>query len=166
MDDRGFQADVPDAVRLEGGATMPRIRPLVSKCLAAAVLLAGLAFAAVPRSHAEARGGVAGSAVFSTYCASCHGVDAKGDGPLADSLRYRPPDLTLIAKRNGGTYPAEKVFKIIDGRDPVKGHGGPEMPVWGDAFKNTTEGYKEADVKAKIEALVDHLKSIQAETRK
>jgi len=109
---------------------------------------------------------VAGSAVYRTYCASCHGADAKGDGPLAEHLRFRPPDLTLIAKRNGGTYSAEKVYRIIDGRNPVKGHGGPEMPVWGDAFKNVTEGYKEDDVKVKIEALVDHLKSIQVEVRK
>jgi mono/diheme cytochrome c family protein len=121
--------------------------------------------AVAPRSQAEAPS-VAGSSVYRTYCASCHGADAKGDGPLAEHLRFRPPDLTLIAKRNAGTYPADKVYRIIDGRNPVKGHGGPEMPVWGDAFKNVTEGYKEDDVKVKIDALVDHLRSIQAEARK
>ena len=55
---------------------------------------------------------VAGSAVFKTYCAVCHGKEAKGDGPLAGSLRFTPSDLTLIAKRNGGTYPSDQVFRI------------------------------------------------------
>ena len=62
-----------------------------------------------------------------TYCAVCHGVAARGDGPLADQLRVRPPDLTLIAKRSGGRFDDETVRRIIDGRKPVKGHGGPDM---------------------------------------
>jgi mono/diheme cytochrome c family protein len=108
---------------------------------------------------------VAGSAVFKTYCAVCHGKEAKGDGPLAGSLRFTPSDLTLLAKRNGGTYPAEQVFRMIDGRKPLRGHGGPDMPVWGDAFKGTADGYSEEKVKARIDALVDFLKTIQVETR-
>ena len=145
---------------------MPRLTRTALRCLAAAAGVTGFAVAVAPLSQATDPPAVAGSAVYRTYCASCHGTEAKGDGPLAEHLRFRPPDLTLIAKRNGGSYPADKVYRIIDGRDPVKGHGGPEMPVWGDAFKNVTEGYKEADVKAKIEALVDHLRSIQVEARK
>jgi mono/diheme cytochrome c family protein len=108
---------------------------------------------------------LSGSAIYRSYCAVCHGPDAKGNGPLAENLRVLPPDLTLLAKRNGGSYPDEKVYRIIDGRNPVKGHGGPEMPVWGDAFKGLHEGYSEAKVKEKIGALVEYLKSIQAPTR-
>jgi mono/diheme cytochrome c family protein len=106
--------------------------------------------------------GTSGDALFKTYCASCHGKAAKGDGPLADSLRFRPPDLTLIAKRNKGKFDAEKVYRIVDGREAVKGHGGTDMPVWGDAFKRSVDGYSEKAVKARIDALVEYLKSIQA----
>jgi mono/diheme cytochrome c family protein len=105
---------------------------------------------------------ISGSATFRSYCAVCHGAGAKGDGPLADGLRVRPPDLTLLAKRSGGAYPDDKVHRIIDGRKPVKGHGGPDMPVWGDAFKSSYEGHSEAKVKEKIAGLVEYLKSIQA----
>lgn len=104
---------------------------------------------------------VSGSYVFKTYCASCHGKEAKGDGPLASSLRFAPSDLTLLAKRNGGVYPSEQVFRIIDGRKPVKAHGGTDMPVWGDAFKGSVDGNSEERVKEKIDALVDFLKWIQ-----
>jgi mono/diheme cytochrome c family protein len=103
----------------------------------------------------------AGVAVFKTYCVSCHGATARGDGPLADSLRTAPPDLTLLARRNKGTFDAEMVARIIDGRNPVKLHGGPDMPVWGDAFKEAREGYSADRVKARIDALVDYLRTLQ-----
>ena len=129
-------------------------------------LLAGaaalLAVAARGQQSTEAfSSGTAGSAVYKTYCATCHGVEAKGDGPLAQNLRHAPPDLTLLAKRNGGTFDAEAVHRMIDGRDPVKNHGGPDMPVWGDAFKRSSEGYSEEAVKARIAGLVEHLRAVQ-----
>jgi mono/diheme cytochrome c family protein len=105
---------------------------------------------------------VSGAYGFRTYCASCHGVDGKGEGPLAENLRFHPPDLTLIAKRSGGEFPADKMARIVDGRNPLKGHGGPDMPVWGDAFRNAETGYDDVSVKAKIRGIVDYLKSIQA----
>jgi mono/diheme cytochrome c family protein len=104
---------------------------------------------------------VAGSSIYRTYCEVCHGRGGQGDGPLADSLRVRPPDLTLLAKKNDGKFPRERVQRTVDGRNPVRGHGGPDMPVWGDAFKNVREGYDEASVKAKIKAVVDHLETLQ-----
>ena len=108
---------------------------------------------------------VSGSAVFKVYCAVCHGKEAKGDGPLASSLRFAPSDLTLLAKRNGGTYPAELVFRIVDGRKPVKGHGGPDMPIWGDAFRNAETGYDDLQVKEKIRLVVEYLRTLQAPGR-
>jgi len=104
---------------------------------------------------------VSGSYVFRTYCGSCHGEKGRGDGPLAQSLRFAPSDLTKISTRSGGDFPAEQVYQIIDGRKPVQGHGGPDMPVWGDAFKNVDSGFDEQAVEQKIQALVDFLKSIQ-----
>jgi len=105
--------------------------------------------------------GTSGSAVYKTYCAVCHGKEARGDGPLAENLRHAPPDLTTLAKRNAGKFDAARVYRMIDGRDPVKGHGGPDMPIWGDAFKRSSEGYSEKAVKERIAALVDHLNSLQ-----
>jgi mono/diheme cytochrome c family protein len=105
--------------------------------------------------------GPSGDSVFRSYCGSCHGASARGDGPLADALRHRPADLTGIAKRNGGKFEATTVHRIIDGRKAVKGHGGTDMPVWGDAFKQSSDGYSEEAVKARIEALVEYLESIQ-----
>jgi mono/diheme cytochrome c family protein len=102
-----------------------------------------------------------GHDLFRTYCASCHGTTGVGDGPLASSLRRRPANLRQIAKRNGGQYPAELVYRVIDGRQPVRGHGGPDMPVWGDAFARTTDATDDAGVSRKIQALVAYLQSIQ-----
>jgi mono/diheme cytochrome c family protein len=105
---------------------------------------------------------VSGSYAYRTYCASCHGSDGKGEGPLTASLRFHPPDLTLLAKRNGGDYPTEKVHRIVDGRKPLPGHGGPDMPIWGDAFKGPETGFDDAKVKEKIRSVVDFLRTLQA----
>ena len=102
-----------------------------------------------------------GGEVFRTYCASCHGTSARGDGPLASSMKRKPANLTEIAKRNGGQYPSDLVFRTIDGRQPVRGHGGPDMPVWGDAFERSREAGDQARVKSVIQSLVDYLESIQ-----
>jgi mono/diheme cytochrome c family protein len=98
---------------------------------------------------------------FTTYCASCHGANAQGDGPVGLSLIRRPPDLTTFALRNGGTFDPEVVYQIIDGRKPAKGHGGANMPVWGDAFSKSLEGSSPAAVKDRIDAMVRWLQSIQ-----
>ena len=139
----------------------------MSKLACTLFILAVLAAAAPSTAWAQQTseavlGGTDGGSLFRTYCASCHGKEAKGDGPLADNLRVRPPDLTLLAKKNKGTFDADLVYRIIDGREPVKGHGGTDMPVWGDAFKHSAEGYSEKAVKARIDAIVVHLKSVQA----
>lgn len=102
-----------------------------------------------------------GSELFRTYCATCHGQSGKGDGPLAEMLKTRPADLTVFARSNNGVFPGELVGRIIDGRQHVPGHGGKDMPVWGDAFKEATGGSDEASIKARIDALVRHLESIQ-----
>lgn len=93
-------------------------------------------------------------------------MEAKGDGPLAEHLRVHPTDLTQLARRNDGQFPAEKVQRIIDGRNQVKGHGGGDMPVWGDAFKQSLDGGDEASIKAKIAALVEYLQELQAAAKK
>ena len=101
-----------------------------------------------------------GSGLYSTYCAVCHGTDAKGTGPLAQSLKRRPADLTLLAKNNHGTYDRDLVRRIIDGKNPVKGHGGGDMPVWGDAFERSVDAGPQA-LQERLDALVEYLATRQ-----
>lgn len=146
-------------------------QPLVG-ALATAVVLAALllapaatapAWAQEPagQPQAEMRQHVTGGEVFRTYCATCHGTSGRGDGPLAGSMRRKPSDLSEIAKRNGGEYPSEIVFRTIDGRTPVRGHGGPDMPVWGDAFARSRDGGDPAIVKERIDSLVEFIRTLQ-----
>ena len=104
-----------------------------------------------------------GDYLYRVFCASCHGVGGAGDGVVADILRVRPPDLTAIARRNSGTFPRDRIYAAIDGRQKVAGHGHADMPVWGDVLKRT-EGQDEPLVKKRIDALVAYLESIQAKT--
>lgn len=73
------------------------------------------------------------------YCASCHGVSGRGDGPVADQLKIRPADLTRLTRRYGGAFPFEHVRRVIDGRpypqSSIRAHGPAEMPVWGHRFE-------------------------------
>ena len=110
---------------------------------------------------AEMRQRVTGGEVYRTYCATCHGLSGRGDGPLASSMRRRPADLSEIAKRNGGEYPTEIVYRTIDGKTPVRGHGGPDMPVWGDAFARSRDGGDAATVKERIDSLVEYVRTLQ-----
>lgn len=102
-----------------------------------------------------------GHDLYRSYCATCHGAEAKGDGPLAEVLTVPPSDLTQISAENGGVFPAERTHKIIDGREKVPGHGSRDMPAWGDAFEAISQG--EDDVKKKIDNLVHFLMSIQVD---
>jgi mono/diheme cytochrome c family protein len=136
-------------------------------CLASAALF-GVTLVAggepqAPQTQTAPNHAALGGYLFKTYCATCHGTSARGDGPLAESMRRRPPNLTEISKRNKGTYPKDLVYRIIDGRQNVPGHGGPDMPVWGDAFLRTSDASDEASVKHRVQALVDYLETLQAQ---
>ena len=100
-----------------------------------------------------------GRELYQTYCASCHGVSGRGNGPAAEELRRRPSDLTQFAKQNGGVFNDARLQRIVDGRT-VKAHGTMEMPVWGDAFKWRL-GLPEEAIKTRIEAIVRYVESIQ-----
>lgn len=109
---------------------------------------------------------VSGKNEFVRHCGACHGADGKGDGPIVPLLKEKPADLTGIAQRNGGDFPFWETFQMIDGRAPIDGHGGREMPVWGDRFRedapSSSQG-SEALVRARIMELILYLQSIQAE---
>lgn len=141
------------------GTVKSKFAGLVASILVASVMLApGWVTAAAAQEYKQT---TTGGEVFKTYCASCHGTTARGDGPLASSMSRRPANLTEIAKRNGGQYPSDLVFRTIDGRQPVRGHGGADMPVWGDVFVRSREAGDAERVKNVIQSLVDYLESIQ-----
>lgn len=102
---------------------------------------------------------------FHQNCVICHGLDGKGDSIMMNLnlLADKPPDLTQISKQNGGQFPFWQVYRIVDGREPVKGHGTPNMPIWGDLF--TMQGGKslpsETKAAGRILNLVYYLQSIQ-----
>jgi mono/diheme cytochrome c family protein len=120
----------------------------------------GVALVLAQDSETAARGKV----LFRVYCANCHGATAHGDGELAKLLTLPPADLTRITRRYEGEFPADWIRKKIDGRERVRGHGMQEMPVWGLSFRNPADpGDQEPQVGAKLDQLVDYLRSIQAE---
>ena len=127
---------------------------------AAIALVIATALAAKPQEPATGTSGLnEGRTLFVTYCARCHGRSGRGDGPAADDFRVRPADLTRLASANAGVFINERIHRIIDGRD-VKAHGSIDMPVWGDVFKHK-HGLDDDAVKARIDAIVRYLKSIQ-----
>jgi mono/diheme cytochrome c family protein len=102
---------------------------------------------------------LSGSDLFYNNCAACHGTDGKGNGPMGQVLTIRPADLTIIAKNTGGKFPAAEIYQLIDGRNPeVRGHGGPDMPVWGEVFAARGSA---ASVKDRINALVKYIETLQ-----
>jgi len=82
---------------------------------------------------------IQGPNLYKAYCAVCHGPNAKGDGPMAKSLKTAPSDLTRISTRNNGMFPLAKVRRIISGEEPLAaGHGTREMPTWGPIFSQVS----------------------------
>ena len=100
-----------------------------------------------------------GAYLYRVFCASCHGENGNGDGPVADTLRRPPVDLTSVSARAGGAFPRNQVIVILDGRKPVPGHGSTEMPVWGDVLR-ATQGSDDGIIAKRIAALVMHIQSI------
>jgi mono/diheme cytochrome c family protein len=116
-----------------------------------------------------------GKIEYQWSCVACHGIDGKGTGPLAAELKTKPADLTVIAKKNNGVFPINRIYETIDGRQEIKSHGARDMPVWGfrynplpiQGFSRVASYYvdpvidREGAIRARILALVDYLYRIQ-----
>lgn len=98
---------------------------------------------------------------FLLDCATCHGVDGGGNGPVAGVLKIAPPDLTRIAARNHGSFPYAEVYATIDGRDMPLAHGTRDMPLWGNRYKTSLVAHGEKKVHVRIDALVRYLETLQ-----
>ncbi len=109
-----------------------------------------------------------GKREFDANCASCHGPSGKGNGALVPFLTKSPPDLTLLAKGNGGVLPMSRLYDVIDGAE-VPAHGSRDMPVWGRDYRIKDAEYfmeapynAEAHVRARILGLLEYINRLQA----
>lgn len=101
-----------------------------------------------------------GKQMYVSYCAVCHGTDAKGNGPAAGALKVAPSDLAALSKSNGGKFPSLKVSAAIRGDANVVAHGTKEMPVWGLLFRDLSQGH-EGEVQQRINNLTKYIESLQ-----
>jgi mono/diheme cytochrome c family protein len=147
---------------------------MITSCLKK-LMIAGLA--AVFATVVQAESVDVGKAEFQSSCASCHGMDGKGKGPVSEQLRVPPPDLTVLARNNNGVFPANAIYEIIYGSKTVPAHGTREMPIWGERFNplmnlphivdptydalNPSRELREVVVRTRILAVIDYLSRIQ-----
>ena len=113
----------------------------------------------VPKAGEPLIPSVQGPELFHAYCASCHGAKAHGDGPMAHNLKAKVPDLTVLARKNKGTFPASRVRDLIEGKETAQSHGSRQMPVWGPIFHQVEEDQDFGEVR--LANLVKYIESIQ-----
>ena len=113
-----------------------------------------------------------GESEYMANCASCHGPKGKGDGPVAEVLTTSPGDLTQITQQYSGTFPADEIYRVINGINMINPHGSRVMPVWGPRYWEVAgdrassvphDVDMQALVHGRITALVQYIESIQAD---
>jgi len=109
-----------------------------------------------------------GKREYDAKCANCHGAAGKGQGPFAEFLKQSPPDLTMLAKSNGGILPMDRLYQSIRGNN-VAAHGTRDMPIWGREYNIEAANYygdtaydSEAYVRARVLALLEYINRLQA----
>lgn len=101
-----------------------------------------------------------GKEMYTSYCAVCHGTDGTGGGPAASALKVPPTDLTTLAQKNGGKYPALHVSSVLRGDAETPAHGSKDMPMWGPLFRNLSQGH-DAEVQQRIANINQYIESFQ-----
>ena len=151
--------------------SVPRTRRLLCSqyvptrlgCLLIGIMFSAFAGCAVAVESTLAPAGdnaiSAGRERFEKNCAICHGIDAHGNGPFADLLNVKPPNLALLARAHGGDFPFTRIYRRIDGRDLPLAHGTSAMPIWGTRLHR--EGGDETYVRGRILEIILFLESIQ-----
>jgi mono/diheme cytochrome c family protein len=130
----------------------------------AAAALAGACFAGQPDQKVVIPVGktapVDGKSMFVNYCAPCHGVDGKGNGPVAPALRQKPTDLTVLSRNNNGRFPAAHITSVLEYGATIPSHGTREMPVWGPIL-GTMDQEQVQEKTIRISNLTAFLRTIQ-----
>ncbi len=129
----------------------------------AVLLIVGLATGQakqITREPIQTSNAASGAEMYKQYCAACHGKDGKGDGPAASELKTAPADLTTLARRNGGTFPAEHVMEVLRNGVKAPAHGTSDMPTWGPLFQ-AVSSHDQAIVSMRISNLTKYVKSLQ-----
>jgi mono/diheme cytochrome c family protein len=102
-----------------------------------------------------------GKEMFNQYCAPCHGIDGKGNGPAASAMKAPVTDLTQLTKKHDGKYPANSVASVLKFGGGPGPHGSADMPVWGPLFKSLDK-YHDTVVQQRISNIVNHIETLQA----
>ena len=115
-------------------------------------------------AHAQQDVIAAGKSQYQQSCAVCHGSNGEGTGEMTKLLKVKPANLTQLSTKHDGVFPFWDIYRIIDGRKEVGGHGSGEMPIWGTVFKQEGGADRGADLSAhaRILEIVYYLESIQA----
>ncbi len=111
----------------------------------------------IPRGYVSS-----GKAMYTQYCAACHGPEGKGDGPAAFTLKTPPADLTSLAARHMGKFPRDYVVNVLRFGPGTSAHGSSDMPTWGSIFQVIDQNNERA-VQERINKLTDYLVSLQKE---
>jgi mono/diheme cytochrome c family protein len=131
----------------------------------AGVFFAGLGLAAQSTSKVtipvNKTSATSGKEMFTSYCAPCHGVDGRGHGPVASSLKTAPRDLTVLSKNNHGVFPDTHIASVLDFGASVPTHGTAEMPVWGPILGKMNVS-NSLDKQLRISNLSRYIESIQS----
>ena len=108
----------------------------------------------------KATNAASGQEMFASYCAVCHGANATGNGPAQPALKIPAADLTALAQKNGGKYPALHVSSVLRGDAELAAHGSKDMPVWGPLFRDLSQGH-EPEVQQRIANINAYIESLQ-----
>jgi len=104
---------------------------------------------------------VSGKEMFTKYCAPCHGVDGKGNGPAASAMKSQPTDLTQLALKNNGKFPADRINSTLKFGNGPGAHGSADMPVWGPLFQSLDK-FHDTVVQQRISNLITYIETLQA----
>ncbi len=104
-----------------------------------------------------------GQQMFTAYCAPCHGVDGRGQGPVASALRQQPANLAVLSRKNGGRFPSNHVVAVLEFGDGYQVHDGGVMPVWGRLFGTMDQSPAQSNVVAmRISNVSRYVETLQA----
>jgi mono/diheme cytochrome c family protein len=142
-------------------------KTFISRTLILSALLLGVALSAAAQSPKPIKQDQfppdfvpSGKQMFNQYCAACHGMTAKGNGPARAALKIPAADLTTLSKRHGGEFPYDLVSNVLRFGPGLTAHGSSDMPTWGPIFQYM-DNYNQAAVQKRIKNLSDYLVTLQ-----